>query len=677
MSARVQQSGVELGSVTTNANGNYSLVLTSVEIGSTVLLGLGGRDEGWLEQNAAGSVSIGSSGTVVVNLTEIAASLSTVQGRVTQANGDPIAGLSVWVTSPSSFSIEAVTDADGNYSATLTNVTPGTQFYVTAGGPRTTWPMSVQWVSAPSFNRTAIINIVLSPFLSTRLTIVVNDTNHHLVSGALVSLALSGSLASFLTNDPYLASTCTTNASGTCSLDAPSDFGSAIAQGNLTLTVSASLGGAVIGTALWDGMTATTSINPPPPASLSTVQGRVTQANGDPIAGLSVWVTSPSSFSIEAVTDADGNYSATLTNVTPGTQFYVTAGGPRTTWPMSVQWVSAPSFNRTAIINIVLSPFLSTRLTIVVNDTNHHLVSGALVSLALSGSLASFLTNDPYLASTCTTNASGTCSLDAPSDFGSAIAQGNLTLTVSASLGGAVIGTALWDGSRKSQLIDAGIITSTSVPAGTLSVVSTVGKAITRLSVSQSVATLPSGVTTALGAISYVITGLDIGASTNVSFYLPSSSSGTNGLFKKIGGTWVDLAPYCVFDGQRVTLSVTDGGVLDADGLANGIVVDPVVPVRIASKALFRLALSTASSAVKRGAKVSIKVSFVNFQHPGVTAVKLYDNGILLGTVSVKAGSGVWSGSLQKVGKRTITASISTRGFPTVVSSMARITVSK
>ncbi len=484
VSARVQQSGVELGSLTTNANGNYSLVLTSVEIGSTVLLGLGGRDEGWLEQNAAGSVSIGSSGTVVVNLTEIAASLSTVQGRVTQANGDPIAGLSVWVTSPSSFSIEAVTDADGNYSATLTNVTPGTQFYVTAGGPRTTWPMSVQWVSAPSFNRTAIINIVLSPFLSTRLTIVVNDTNHHLVSGALVSLALSGSLASFLTNDPYLASTCTTNASGTCSLDAPSDFGSAIAQGNLTLTVSASLGGAVIGTALWDG-------------------------------------------------------------------------------------------------------------------------------------------------------------------------------------------------SRKSQLIDAGIITSTSVPAGTLSVVSTVGKAITRLSVSQSVATLPSGVTTALGAISYVITGLDIGASTNVSFYLPSSSSGTNGLFKKIGGTWVDLAPYCVFDGQRVTLSVTDGGVLDADGLANGIVVDPVVPVRIASKALFRLALSTASSAVKRGAKVSIKVSFVNFQHPGVTAVKLYDNGILLGTVSVKAGSGVWSGSLQKVGKRTITASISTRGFPTVVSSMARITVSK
>ena len=484
VSARVQQSGIELGSAKTNANGNYSLVLSPVEIGSTVLLGLGGRDEGWLEQNAAGSVSIGSSGTVVINLTEIAPSLSTVQGRVTQINGDPISGLSVWVISPSSFSIEAVTDADGNYSATLTNVTPGTQFYVAAGGPSATWPFSLQWVSAPSFNRTAIVNIVLSPFLSTRLTVVVNDTNHHLVSGALVSLALSGSFAFILTNNPYLASTCTTNASGTCLLDAPSDFGSQITQGNLTLTVSASLGGAVIGTALWDG-------------------------------------------------------------------------------------------------------------------------------------------------------------------------------------------------SRKSQFIDAGIITSTSVPAGTLSVVSTVGKAITRLSVSQSVATLPSGVTTALGAISYVITGLDIGASTNVSFYLPSSSSGTNGLFKQIGGTWVDLAPYCTFDGQRVTLSVTDGGVLDADGLANGIVVDPVVPVRIASKALFRLALSTAGSAVKRGARVSIKVSFANFQHPGTTAVKLYDNGILLGTVSVKAGSGVWSGSLQKVGMRTITASISARGFPTVVSSMARITVSK
>jgi hypothetical protein len=251
-----------------------------------------------------------------------------------------------------------------------------------------------------------------------------------------------------------------------------------------------------------------------------------------------------------------------------------------------------------------------------------------------------------------------------------------LTLTVSASLGGAVIGTALWDGARKSQFIDVGITTSTSISAGTLSVVSTVGKAITRLSVSQSVATLPSGVTTTLGAISYVITGLDVGASTNVSFFLPSSVS-ANGLFKQIGGTWVDLAPYCVFDGQRVTLSVTDGGVLDADGLANGIVVDPVVPVRIAGKSLSRIALSTLSSAVKRGAKVSIKVSFANFQHAGVTAVKLYDNGVLLGTVSVKAGSGVWSGSLLKVGLRTITASITTKGFPTVVSSMARITVSK
>jgi len=499
VSAKVQQTGVELGSVTTNANGNYSLVLSSVEIGSTVLLGLGGSNEGWLPQNAAGSVSIGSSGTVVVNLTEIAASLSTIQGRVTQSNGQPIAGTFVLVS-----------------NAPVPNA-PGS--------------------NAPGSN-------------------------------------------------------------------------------------------------------------------------------------------APASFSIETVTDADGNYSATLTNVTPGTQFYVAAGGPTTTWPLSLQLLSAPNFNSTAIVNIVLAPFLSTPLTIVVNDTNHHLVSGALVSLALSGSLAFTMSNDPYLASTCTTNASGTCSFDAPSDLAPFITDGRLTLTVSASLGGAVIGTALWDGARKSQFIDAGITTSTSISAGTLSVVSTVGKAITRLSVSQSVATLHSGVTTTLGAISYVITGLDVGASTNVSFFLPSSVS-ANALFKQIGGTWVDLAPYCVFDGQRVTLSVTDGGVLDADGLANGIVVDPVVPVQIAGKSLSRIALSTLSSAVKRGAKVSIKVSFANFQHAGVTAVKLYDNGVLLGAVSVKAGSGVWSGSLLKVGLRTITASVATKGFPTVVSSMARITVSK
>ena len=281
MSAKVQQTGVELGSVTTNANGNYSLVLSSVEIGSTVLLGLGGSNEGWLPQNAAGSVSIGSSGTVVVNLTEIAASLSTIQGRVTQSNGQPIAGTFVLVSNapvpnapgsnapgsnaPASFSIETVTDADGNYSATLTNVTPGTQFYVAAGGPTTTWPLSLQLLSAPNFNSTAIVNIVLAPFLSTPLTIVVNDTNHHLVSGALVSLALSGSLAFTMSNDPYLASTCTTNASGTCSFDAPSDLAPFITDGRLTLTVSASLGGAVIGTALWDGATATTSINPSPP----------------------------------------------------------------------------------------------------------------------------------------------------------------------------------------------------------------------------------------------------------------------------------------------------------------------------------------------------------------------------------------------------------------------------
>ena len=71
------------------------------------------------------------------------------------------------------------------------------------------------------------------------------------------------------------------------------------------------------------------------------------------------------------------------------------------------------------------------------------------------------------------------------------------------------------------------------------------------------------------------------GATTDVTVYLSRAQADDAGWYKydPVGG-WANFTEYATFstDRKSVVLSLTDGGIGDLDGVANGIIIDPSGP---------------------------------------------------------------------------------------------------
>jgi hypothetical protein len=93
---------------------------------------------------------------------------------------------------------------------------------------------------------------------------------------------------------------------------------------------------------------------------------------------------------------------------------------------------------------------------------------------------------------------------------------------------------------------------------------------------------LPAGSVAVVGGVSYSLQGLPAGTSVNAKLFLPAGSNPTN-VFKRVDGKWVDETSLATISGNEITFHVTDGGPGDEDGVANGVIVDPMVPVRLQS----------------------------------------------------------------------------------------------
>lgn len=95
---------------------------------------------------------------------------------------------------------------------------------------------------------------------------------------------------------------------------------------------------------------------------------------------------------------------------------------------------------------------------------------------------------------------------------------------------------------------------------------------------------LPTGATAPAGLASFTINGVGNGGSTNVTLTIFGTGLGIDALYKHQNGIW-SLVPTASIQTQVdrvvITYSLTDGGALDADGLANGVIVDPVAPVSL------------------------------------------------------------------------------------------------
>lgn len=125
------------------------------------------------------------------------------------------------------------------------------------------------------------------------------------------------------------------------------------------------------------------------------------------------------------------------------------------------------------------------------------------------------------------------------------------------------------------------IVESDGTAPGPVEVIGPAGATVSALTSAQAPAGLPAGDFAAVGSLSYEVTGLTPGQTIEVTLILPAGAPTPTAVYKYDDAThtYASFTQDAVIDGDDITLTLTDGGAGDADGLANGTIVDPVVPV--------------------------------------------------------------------------------------------------
>lgn len=131
-----------------------------------------------------------------------------------------------------------------------------------------------------------------------------------------------------------------------------------------------------------------------------------------------------------------------------------------------------------------------------------------------------------------------------------------------------------WIGSVPSHGADAGRVGIAGPPGTTLSQLS-----------SEPATTTPDGQTALVGNVGYTLAGVEPGSTNNITLTLPSGSQPTRVFKVAEDGTTTDATDHATITGSTIVLRLTDGGFGDTDGVANGVIVDPVVPTRAAATA--------------------------------------------------------------------------------------------
>ncbi len=177
---------------------------------------------------------------------------------------------------------------------------------------------------------------------------------------------------------------------------------------------------------------------------------------------------------------------------------------------------------------------------------------------------------------TCVTDASGRCSVQR-------LLGSSDTVSVASVTGGPPTKATLTmsgDPTAITVPIETYVRATSAGPAvGSLTVTSPTGTSLTSVSnVAVSQASVPSGAAVLTGALTYQVNGVTPGAALDVVVTLPAGSNPTS-VYKLTNGTFVDVTSHTTISGDTIVVHLLDGGPLDADGVANGVVVDPLVPV--------------------------------------------------------------------------------------------------
>jgi hypothetical protein len=124
------------------------------------------------------------------------------------------------------------------------------------------------------------------------------------------------------------------------------------------------------------------------------------------------------------------------------------------------------------------------------------------------------------------------------------------------------------------------VIRAPGAATGSLNMVTGAGTAITSVETSTvSAELLPTDFINLSGGLGYTLTGVATGGTASITFTFDYEKL-PNKVFKKIAGNWVDITSAITLTTGKVVLTIVDGGTFDADGIANGVIVDPILFLR-------------------------------------------------------------------------------------------------
>ncbi len=501
-------------------------------------------------------------------------SLITLTGNVSTETG-PLGGATV-----SFDGVSDITDANGNY--TLHPFADSTGTIGVAGLIRASAPLTVgssdqtDDISIPTEGVTSSVQVVDGSGTPLAGLAVTGSTS--MEPSPVQGVTSDGSPVTWSVNVPQ-GTVCTTDDTGTCSFSTLTNISGTLSTsyspypddpsypGGFTGKVSDSVTG--------PGQTAVITINWE--GSLITLTGNVSTETG-PLGGATV-----SFDGVSDITDANGNY--TLHPFADSTGTIGVAGLIRASAPLTVgssdqtDDISIPTEGVTSSVSVVGG---GNPLDGIAVTGSTSMEPSPVQGVTSDGSPVTWSVNVPP-GTVCTTDDTGTCSFSTLTNIEGtlqasyAVVPGDAsypTLTTSAS------GISFGPGSTTTLTFPSvTMVASAGSVSGNVVVASANSTNITDPSASPvSTSLLPPGASAPVGAIGYQVENVPVGGSVDVYIQLPAGTVPT-AVYKLQDGQLVNVSSIATIAGNTITLQLTDGGLGDADGIANGVIVDPVVPL--------------------------------------------------------------------------------------------------
>ena len=541
-------------------------------------------------------------GLVVIQAPVASAANVSLSGVVSYADGSPAAGLSLQIGSnDTGVTLTSSTDSSGAYSVT---VPEGTLYNVTfrrsGSGFAANVPSSFEgWVAELEVSGNTTVDITLPAATPTRFKVV--DAAGAPLAGARVFLS-GGSYGSTsplgVTKSPsssYLQGLLMTGQGTEVITD---DTGEAVMwfwdfpipvtayvqyQASQGFTVNSTIDFTPGTTAI-----ATVTLTIPDLVSLS---GVVSYADGSPAAGLSLQIGSnDTGVTLTSSTDSSGAYSVT---VPEGTLYNVTfrrsGSGFAANVPSSFEgWVAELEVSGNTTVDITLPAATPTRFKVV--DAAGAPLAGARVFLS-GGSYGSTsplgVTKSPsssYLQGLLMTGQGTEVITD---DTGEAVMwfwdfpipvtayvqyQASQGFTVNSTIDFTPGTTAVSDVvfSSFAEVESQGSV------EGEVTVSLSSDDTFSDISLEPAATSLPTGVVDLVGKLSFTVSGVTVGGSAVVSVRIPPGPPPAR-VYKVVGRQASDHPAGAAFSGRLITLTIRDGGPGDEDGVANGVIVDPLI----------------------------------------------------------------------------------------------------